>query len=579
MRNLEGVLELTKKIFTPWKICIAVLVLILLLSVILSSVYVYATKNVFKGVSCAGVSLEGMDALQVEEAIRNAVARDYQQKDIRLSLDGQKKNIKAEEFEVKYDFEKTASEVVRYGREGNFFERVSKALGALFSGYDQEICISYNKEKLSDCVERAIDGIGTPVKEYSYEIEGDNFYIINGEPGDMANSDDVCNEILRAIKHYRFDEELVFEKETRNPKDVDIDALHTELSGMAQDAYYVCAAGEVTIEPHRYHVDFNKDEAKKIASQNKEYGKKYSIPAMITAPKMTQKQAEERLFTQVLGKYKTTFNQGDVSRSSNIELAAKLINGTVLMPGEEFSYNTIVGKRTQEAGFKVAHVYMNNEVADGIGGGICQVSSTLYCAVLYANLEVLERVNHQLTVSYVPAGQDATVDWGNIDFKFKNSTEYPIRINTHAEGGTMYSSIEGYREIREDVELIPVRVASVPPTVVEEKDPTLPLGERKEEKVGSAGTVAELYKVVTINGVASPRTFVSKSTYASGKTIVKVGTGEAVEKEEEASGEEITGEETTGETVGEETAEPETPAEEVPAPAEVPEESETESEL
>ena len=234
--------------------------------------------------------------------------------------------------------------------------------------------------------------------------------------------------------------------------------------------------------------------------------------------------AKKRLFSQTLGSYKSNYNQGDVSRSSNVALAAKLINGTVIMPGGEFSYNGTVGKRTAEAGFKVAHVYINNEVADGLGGGICQVSSTLYCAVLYANLEVLERVNHQLPVSYVPLGQDATVDYGNIDFRFRNNTGYPLRIVAYASGGVMYASLEGYKEVKESVEITPVRVATIPPKEVEEEDPELPFGERKEAEVGDSGCVVETYKTVTVNG-SSKKTLISKSTYAAGKTIIKVGTG------------------------------------------------------
>ena len=195
---------------------------------------------------------------------------------------------------------------------------------------------------------------------------------------------------------------------------------------------------------------------------------------------------------------------------------------------------------------------MNNEVVDGMGGGICQVSSTLYCAVLYANLEVVERVNHQLPVSYVPLGQDATVDYGNIDFRFRNNTPYPLRILSHASGGVMYASIEGYKDIKEDVEIIPVRIASIPPEVKEVEDPTLPFGEKKEEDKGSVGSVVETYKVVTING-ESKKTLISKSRYAAEKAIVRVGTGPTPSPSPEGA------EETMGE------------AEESPVPSEIPE--------
>lgn len=107
------------------------------------------------------------------------------------------------------------------------------------------------------------------------------------------------------------------------------------------------------------------------------------------------------------------------------------------MPGQSFSYNQTVGKRTIAAGFKVAGVYANGEVTEGVGGGICQVSSTLYNSVLLSNLEVVERHNHSFNPGYVPAGQDATVSWGGPDFKFKNNRSYPVRIVASVSGGTI----------------------------------------------------------------------------------------------------------------------------------------------
>jgi vancomycin resistance protein YoaR len=113
---------------------------------------------------------------------------------------------------------------------------------------------------------------------------------------------------------------------------------------------------------------------------------------------------------------------------NNIALAAKKIDGVILNPGEEFSYNGTVGQRTESAGFKKAGAYANGKVVQELGGGICQVSSTLYCAVLYANLEITDRTCHYFPVDYLPSGLDATVSWKSPDFKFKNNRDYPIKL-------------------------------------------------------------------------------------------------------------------------------------------------------
>lgn len=133
-------------------------------------------------------------------------------------------------------------------------------------------------------------------------------------------------------------------------------------------------------------------------------------------------------FSNVYSSYSTTFSS-PAGRTTNIKTACKYIDGTVLRPGEVFSFNQIVGQRTAERGFKVATVYSGQEVVEGYGGGVCQVSTTIFNAVLYANLEVVERNQHTMTVHYAPYGRDAAISWGTADLKFKNSTNENIKIS------------------------------------------------------------------------------------------------------------------------------------------------------
>ena len=134
-------------------------------------------------------------------------------------------------------------------------------------------------------------------------------------------------------------------------------------------------------------------------------------------------------FPDLLSTFSTKYAASNKNRTTNLILASNKINGTVLMPGEVFSYNKVVGKRTIAAGYKEAPIYVSGRVEDGLGGGICQITSTLYNAVVFANLEIVERSNHQFVPSYVGASRDATVVYGALDFKFKNNTDYTIIIN------------------------------------------------------------------------------------------------------------------------------------------------------
>ena len=167
------------------------------------------------------------------------------------------------------------------------------------------------------------------------------------------------------------------------------------------------------MHPHVNGVDFaiSIEDAKKLLEEEKE---EYIIPLNITEPEITLEKLGKEAFPQLLGTFSTTYNTSNKNRVTNLELASEKIDGTIILPGETFSYNKIVGERTIAKGYKEAAVYSGGKVVDGIGGGICQISTTLYNAVIYANLQITERSNHRFLTSYVTAGRDATVSWGTI---------------------------------------------------------------------------------------------------------------------------------------------------------------------
>ena len=217
----------------------------------------------------------------------------------------------------------------------------------------------------------------------------------------------------------------------------------------------------------------------------------YEIPLKYTAPSVTTNMIGTEAFPDLLAKFSTNYNARDTDRTTNLRLAAEKINGTVLMPGETFSYNTVVGERTIAAGYKEAAMYQNGEVVDGLGGGICQISTTLYNAVLYSNLEIVERRNHQFVPSYAKAGRDATVVYGSIDFKFKNTRNYPVKILCTVSGGVAKCEIYGLKENPDyDVE-ITSRVTETTATSIK----------------------SETYKTVRQNGQVISSERINKDTY------------------------------------------------------------------
>ena len=193
----------------------------------------------------------------------------------------------------------------------------------------------------------------------------------------------------------------------------------------------------------------------------------------------------------LLSSFPTYYNTRDKDRTTNLILAANKINGTVVMPGEVFSYNTVVGERTIAAGYKEAPIYVNGQVEDGLGGGICQVTSTLYNAVVYANLEIVERSNHQFVPSYVTASRDATVVYGSIDFKFKNNRNYPIKIMCSVSNGVVNFEIYGLKTADDYEVEISSRITSQTANY----------------------TNSEAYKILKKNGQVVSTTLLSRDTY------------------------------------------------------------------
>jgi len=263
-------------------------------------------------------------------------------------------------------------------------------------------------------------------------------------------------------------------------------------------------------------------EAKKVLEENRET---YIIPLKITEPQIGVEDLGDKLFKQNLSKYTTIYDAGVKNRAHNIALAAKTINGTIILPGETFSYNGILGNTNKEKGYKLGTAYVGGKVVESYGGGICQVSSTLYNSVLYANLEIVERYNHSYVVNYVPAGRDATVAYGGKDFKFKNTRNYPIKIVAKANNGVVSISIMGIKEETEyEVVLTSTVLSTTPRNVVYQNNSSLEEGTEKVIQKGYDGKKSIAYKILKLNGRTISKTVLSKDTYKPMEKIVQVGT-------------------------------------------------------
>ncbi|PRX26188.1 surface rod structure-forming protein G [Orenia metallireducens] len=225
--------------------------------------------------------------------------------------------------------------------------------------------------------------------------------------------------------------------------------------------------------------------------------------------------------TDIISTYTTYFDKGEMNRYKNIAISSKKINGQLIMPGEIFSFNEVVGPRTKDAGYKEAIEIINGEFVQGIGGGICQVSSTLYNSVLLANLEIIERDNHSRPVSYIPMGRGATVYYNYIDFKFRNNSDSPIIIIAKIVKNKLTITVLG-KDKGEYVEIITSAKKVLKPKVLREIDRGLPSGTEEIVEPGAKGFEILVRRVVKKGNKIIKNEFVSKDIYSPKDTIIKI---------------------------------------------------------
>ncbi|WP_032122236.1 VanW family protein [Clostridium amazonitimonense] len=276
-----------------------------------------------------------------------------------------------------------------------------------------------------------------------------------------------------------------------------------------------------------YALDEEKLKNDIISNINGKVDEEVVVEAKVDETKPTVTAEELNKVNSKIATFSTNYAHNSTNeRAVNVELSTKAINGTVLMPGEVFSYNDIVGERTRERGYKDAPVIVGNKVEDDLGGGICQVSSTLYQAVLRTGLKSVERYNHSLGTSYLSLGLDATVAYGSLDYKFKNTFDFPIYIEGITTPNRMlYFNIYGnsastgrtYEMVTEVYEHIKAPVKTI-------QDPNLPEGQTVVEKNGVDGSKVKVYRKTYENNVLIDTEFLSNDVYKAIDGIVRVGT-------------------------------------------------------
>lgn len=516
--------ESTKKKVHNKKFIIIFIIIAILAILCLSTIFALVNSNsdtIVSGISIKGIDVSG---LTKEEAMNkiSTIVNDKISTPFELIHNDYKTTIVPEQFEANFDIESSVNTAYEKGRTNNIFKNNFEILSLLFFKINIVPSFSYNEEITNSLINEIQANLPDRLVEPSYYVDGTNLVVTKGISGVVIESDILKLKIISNINNfYNKNENIDIPTKVVTAKNIDIDTIHSEIYKEPKDAYYT--KNPFTVYAHVDGIDFANtiDEVNQMLQEDKE---SYIIPLKITTPSITTNHIGTEAFPDLLATYSTNYSTRNVNRSTNIRLASSKINGIVLMPGETFSYNSTVGKRTAANGFKSAAVYSGGEVTTGIGGGICQVSSTLYNSVLLSNLQIVERYNHGFNPGYVPAGRDATVSWGGPDFKFKNNRNYPIKIICTNSGGTITTKIFGLKEENEyEVEIQSYITGYIKYNTITKQDPTLAPGTTKVIANGSNGCKAVSYRILKQNGQVVSKTLLANDTYNPHNKIVAVG--------------------------------------------------------
>lgn len=514
--------ESAKKI--TFCICLS-LSIVLAIFLVLSTIFALLNVNntrILSGIYIDTVNVSGLTKEEAKEALSNALNNNLALT-IRIYNGDYETSFLPEQIEAKFDIDAAIDAAYCIGRDGSFIQNNYTILFTLLEPVSIQPTLQYNEEALNSIASSIAEKLPDKVIEPSYYVEDSNLIITKGHSGNVVDTESLKQQMITSIQNTReTKKEIEIPVNYVECQAIDLDAIYQEVKKAPQDAYYT--SDPFVVYPHVNGVDFaiSLEEAKKLLEEDKE---EYTIPLQSIPPAVTTNQIGTEAFPDLLSSFKTYYYESNVNRTTNLKLSASKINGTVLLPGEVFSYNQVVGKRTIEAGYRDAAIYSGGKVVDGLGGGICQISSTLYDAVVLANLEIVERSNHGFVTSYLDAGWDATVVYGAIDFKFKNSRKYPIKIVASVSNGVAEFQIFGKKEeVEYEVDIETKVIASIPFKVRYVNDSTLAAGKTKVLQGGSNGCKVEAYKVLKQNGQEVSRTLLSRDTYNAMEKIIARGT-------------------------------------------------------
>ena len=506
-------------------------------------------EGVFPGVTIADIPLQGQSLAAAQNTLEKQLGAQLENTTVTISAGGEiLGSFNQRELGAKAHAAEAALKAYAVGREeglsgwiGNAF---TMAKGLLGDRIDLSATLTYDEMMLQNAVDKMAEEFYAECADAFYELTEDGLYATKEITGRELDRETLTEQLRGA-------EGAIEAGWTKIPgASLDLQAMADEISSEALPARYDIALGAVVEGQVGVAVDV---EAAQYVMDAAAEGERIRLPAEVLYPQMTAEELNAVLFRDKLSSF-TTYGSGTSARRGNVKLSGEFVNGTILNHGDVFDYNETVGERTVARGFGEAAAYRNGETVQEVGGGICQTSSTIYCAVLYANLEIVQRANHRFFPGYVEFGMDATVSWGGPEFRFRNNTGYPIRLEVIYKNNNLTVNIYGTKTDDTYVVMTHEVLSTTPYNTIYQETMDLAWGKTSTKQTPYTG-----YKVVTYRNVYDgagnllSSELEAKSTYQSRDEIILVGINGKPADTGNSGGSVETGGTDTGNTGGEDT--------------------------
>ncbi len=473
-------------------------VLVILTAMFIWGMVLKGGDTIYPNVYVAGIPVGGMDRAAATAAVDEAVTNAYSAAVLHVKLQDQTLSFYPEQTRGALNTEQAVSAALSCGRKGNPFLAVTNYWMAAKQRKDVDLQpidtldTAYIRAVIDQVAEEA--ALEPSDAQVDFNPRTKTISVVTGSPDRALNADGLYQAVYEAFANDDFSD-LHWDYEEVPCEPVDLTPYYEKYCTAPVDAVFDEETGNISEEAAGFGFD-PAEVALQLAAA--EPGSQIVIPLKDMEPKVTKQELEKQYFGVELFSKSTAYVVNE-NRTNNLRLACKAINGTVLMPGEVFSFNETVGERTAEKGYLPATVYSGGESLPELGGGVCQVASTMYYVTLHMDLEQVERTEHMFNVTYVPMGMDATIYWGSLDYKFKNTLDYPIKIQANLDGDTCNITFWGEKPLEKKVEMSYSVLFTDPWEEVEELDETKPIGFREEKAIPYTG-----YKVVTYKTVYGP---------------------------------------------------------------------------